>query len=435
MTAYNLLIFMQQSQYSLLLSSVFKTTHAQRNPYSESIDIISVGTVLKDAYQDSQQRTFGTHEMVRSFYRITEPNDTDSSCFNDLTTDQIDDVIKFCSVTEGESFESKLFRNILFQPKKHAGWICAQKRPIDGLYKVLQKYSHDHVSIPDYLALIDDDTYLNLDSILAVLHEAFPPTDHNVLAGCNFRFLNYKSAFTFPYGGFGSFLPRASIERLLQPIDCSSVDKEGVAKDPFTRLTCWRLEQNALGEKAFFQDGMSVADLMFQFATKQPFGDVENWKNGFCFHRYVVVHRSCLGSSIPSVVLKCSLTHIISFSTTSSDHAMAYFLNFYHIAVPDDELKSEDFAASDEYRKKYKYQGLTKVKGRGRVGECSNERDRCKHDDKVCHYIEPDQMDNLWSEHLKAQRKNQEAKVTGETLLVGAGIPENVTLTVSESAV
>ena len=86
----------------------------------------------------------------------------------------------------------------------------------------------------------------------------------------------------------------------------------------------------------------------------------------------------------------------------SSDHALAYFFTFYHISVPDDELQRKNLTANDEYRKKYKYQGLTKERGRGREGECSNERDRCRHDNHVCHYIDPTQMESLWKAHLEA---------------------------------
>ena len=286
LSTYTLLYFMHQSNISLL---IFNLPLDQRSRYIDTLDIISIGSLLKESFQDAQARTFGAHYMVRSFYSITESNDTDTSCFNDLSTDQIDDIINFCSVSDGLSFENKLFRNMLFQPRLHAGWICAQKRPIDGLYKVLQKYKHEHIPIPDYLLLIDDDTYLNIDSVSALLRDKYPPTAHNALAGCNFKFLNHRSSFTFAYGGFGSFLSRATVRRLMQPIDCSEVNSDGVVKDPFARLACWRLDRNAIGEKPFFENGMSVADLMYQFAAQQRFGDVGMWKSGFCFHRCVLI--------------------------------------------------------------------------------------------------------------------------------------------------
>lgn len=56
-----------------------------------------------------------------------------------------------------------------------AGWLCAQKRPAESLYKALKGYRYDNnkstdnttrLSIPDYLFLLDADTYLNMDNIL-----------------------------------------------------------------------------------------------------------------------------------------------------------------------------------------------------------------------------------------------------------------------------
>lgn len=115
---------------------------------------------------------------------------------------------------------------------------------------------------------------------------------------------------------------------------------------------------------------------------------------------------------------------------TSSDHVLAYFLNFYHIAVPDDDLQSQNLTVNDEYRKNYKYQGFTKERGRGREGECSNERDRCRHDNHICHYINPSQMENLWKEHLEAQGSGTKAVVE-----VLAGNSEDVATKADHGAV
>lgn len=346
---------------------------------SKSIDIISVGSVLKSTFQDAQQRTFGANKLVRNFYRVTEMSDTDRECFTDLTTDQVQEIIDFCSVTEGESFISELFRNVLFQPKKHSGWVCAQKRPIDGLYQVLQQY-REGTPIPEYLFIIDDDTYLNIAAVKDLLYKDFPPEQPQLVTGCNFEFLNPKSAFTYPYGGFGSFLSKRSIERLLQPIDCSKRDsKDGTVIDPFSRLACWRLNLNSMGEKRFFRDGMSVADLMYRFSSEQPFAQVSTWKAGYCFH---------------------------------SDHSLAFFLNFYHIAVPDEEMES-NLRPTDRFREQYKYTALTDEQGQGRRGECSNERERCKLSSLVCHYIQPEQMDDLHEQRMELQSRRDEYKESG----------------------
>jgi hypothetical protein len=122
--------------------------------------------------------------------------------------------------------------------------------------------------------------------------------------------------------------------------------------------------------------------------------------------------------------------HMPVLRLPSSDHALAYFVNFYHIAVPDDELQSKHLTANDDYRKKYKYKGLTKESGRGREGECSNERDRCRHDNYVCHYINPTHMENLWKEHLEAQGSG-----TNVIAEVVAGSREDVATKADDGAV
>lgn len=329
---------------------------------NQMIDIISVGSLLKESFQDAQQRTFGSHPSVRNFYRVTEMSDTDRECFTDLTTDQMREIINFCSVGDGRTIPG-MFRKNLFQPKKQAGWICAQKRPIDGLFHVLQQY-RDGLEVPEYLFIIDDDTYVNMDSLTDTLHNEFPFQTPQLVAGCNFVFLKHNS-FTFPYGGFGSFLSKAAINRLLQPIDCSTREaRSGRLLDHFSRLACSRLGQNLMGENIFFEDGMSVADLMFKFASEQPYALVGNWTAGYCFH---------------------------------SDHALAYFMNFYHIAVPEQEIEG-DFKLSDNFRKKFSYTALTNENSAGRQGECNNERELCNVHSQVCHYIQPDQMDKLFRE-------------------------------------
>jgi hypothetical protein len=330
------------------------------------VDIISVGSLLKEPFQQAQQRTFGGHELVRNFFRVTERTDFDRECFTELTNDQIDEIQNFCHKGSHASKFAKKFRNMVFFPKKNAGWMCAQKRPIDGLYKVLQQYKDGAFEIPQYLFIIDDDTYINMDSLSKILFSKFPAETPNVVSGCVFDFFR---GFHFPYGGFGSFLSRAAIQRLLQPIHCNDKDEDGFIADSFSRYSCWRLSENLMGEKDVFTEGMSIADLMHSFTSSQPFADVQSWKTGYCFH---------------------------------SDHTLAYFFNFYHIAVPSSELEV-NVRVTDSLRKKYMYKELSNTHENGRRGECRNERDKCTVDSPICHYIVPSQMDTLYQEG--AQRK------------------------------
>lgn len=324
---------------------------------STVIDIISIGSLLKQEYQDAQVRTFGQHPSIRDFYRVTEKNDTDSACFTSLTTDQLDYIIDFCANTKDESYISSTLRKRLFEPKKHTGWMCAQKRPLDGLHQVLQRYKNNVTTIPDYLFIIDDDSYLNMDALTADLLHYHPVDKPFAVAGCNFNFLK-SSGITFPYGGFGTYLTKAAIQRLIKPFYCDG-------RDDHSTLGCWRLNFNAIGEKQFFTEGMSVADLMQTYAAKLPFTDVESWTDtGYCFH---------------------------------SDHALAFFINFYHIPVADGTLALYR-KPRDKIRRRNSFVAL----GGGNGTECLNEKELCSYQHRICHYITPRHMDELYAQQHQA---------------------------------
>jgi hypothetical protein len=370
------------------------------------VDIISVGSLTKPDFQDAQERTFGRHVAVRTFHKITEVDDADADCPQSLTMDDLHNVVHFCKHDAApphnpndESAVKSDIRGKLFKPKNHTGWLCAQKRPIDGVYKVLQQYQKNggRVAIPDYLFIIDDDTYLNMDSLVALLATNFPPSTPYVRTGCVFDFLR-KSKFRFPFGGFGSFLSKASIERLLQPIDCNN-DND---MDPFVQLACRRLLDNFMGEARYFSNGMNVVELMYEFATQQPFGNVANWTTdgGYCMH---------------------------------SDHALAYFFNYYHIAATTESLLNatqhldygtgsgnNDAATvlpdpTDVVLREYSIEAITNETVRSQRGECRHVRENCTVSHTVCHYIEPDQMDALEAvrRHHRAVDNASPAMTTG----------------------
>ena len=317
------------------------------------VDVISIGSLLKKDYHQAQLRTFVQHQSIRHFFPITEKNDTDAACYTELTTDQLDSIIDFCSNTDQESFISTTLRKNLFQPKRHTGWMCSQKRPLDGLYHVLEKYKNNEIAIPDYLFIIEEDTFLNIDSLLLDLLRNYPSDKPKAIAGCNRDFLK-TSGITFPESGFGSYFTKAAIERFIAPFYCDGRDQQST-------INCWRININALGEKAFYKDGMSVHDLMHAFSTAHQFAHVDKWSDsGFCMH---------------------------------ADHALAYFTNFYHIPVPDNYLNKGE-KPKDAIRRKNSFLGL---QGRNQ-SECGNEQEDCTSKARICHEIDPAQMSRLYQE-------------------------------------
>jgi hypothetical protein len=352
------------SEFGRILSSQQKVDL----PNQHIVDIISVGSLLKEQFQNSQEATFGQHHAVRNFFRVTEMTDTDRECFTELTYDQLDDVMLFCNPKNATTWIAGRLRDRIFQPRKNAGWMCAQKRPIDGLNHVLKQYKDENLDLPKYLFIIDDDTYINMDVLIDMLLKDFSFEVTQVVAGCNFHFLR-KESMTFPYGGFGSFISRASIQRLIQPINCTDTWRQGQQADPFSRLTCWRINQNNMGEKQFFTDGKSVSDLMYTFSSEQPFSKAASWPKdaGYCFH---------------------------------SDHALAYFFNMYHIAVPDSAL-AEGVRFTDSLRKKYKYVPLHESSFPQQQGECTNQHKNCTVSSILCHYAQPTQMVDLYQQSVQ----------------------------------
>jgi hypothetical protein len=325
------------------------------------VDIVSIGSLTKPQLQQAQQRTIGSHVSVRNFFPITELNDTDINCSEDLSYPQLQKVKQFCKRRfTNQSRESYLIRRLVYGPKNHTGWMCAQKRPIDGLYAALQKYKSQRMQPPNYLFIVDDDSYMNMDSIIHTLRTNHSNNAPSILTGCPYNYPQ-EVHFVFPYGGFATLLSREALQRLMQPVHCQNNND---AENSFERSVCWRLQQNLMGELQFFRDGMSVGDLMHQYSSNLLFTNVDNWSTGtgFCFH---------------------------------SDHALGYFLGFYHIAVPEDQFRhpSTNFTS---LRYQYGYTGLSSG------SECKHTKQKCRAHFQMCHYVQPQQMDRLFKEQRQS---------------------------------
>lgn len=69
-----------------------------------AVDILSIGSLQKVEYQDAQKRTFGSAPYVRNFLRINELNDTEISCYTNLTTSQLELIYSDCEVMEHRTY-------------------------------------------------------------------------------------------------------------------------------------------------------------------------------------------------------------------------------------------------------------------------------------------------------------------------------------------
>jgi hypothetical protein len=347
------------------------------------IDIISIGSNTRPRYQDAQERTFGSHVAVRDFHRITEANDFEAECHSSLKVKQVKQIVQFCRTKApvfGQHPHLKRMKehyanfNWLLKKPNPPGWMCAQKRPSDGFYAVLSSYKDTGKSLPDYLFIMDDDTYVNMNEVSPFLQIAYPAHEAYAVAGCMIRSRMFEHNFTIPFGGWGTILSRPAIENFQKPLFCAqnqynskNITLTTAGDDDFTSLACWRLSQDPVGEASVFVEGMSVAELMHAYVKRFDYTGVRNWKAtsvGFCMH---------------------------------SDWVWGYFVNFYHISVHADTPK---FAHLLEdrlrgYNDSLIYAGKQTAKVKAQQKECLNKKEECQASSHICHYITPDAMDKL----------------------------------------
>ena len=123
------------------------------------------------------------------------------------------------------------------------GWMCAQTRPMQGLYHILQFYKTTKEDLPDFLIIMDDDTYYNLPLFHEYFQRHYPNSSKSVaVAGCRVRSPIDKINFTIPFGGYGLTLSKGYLSNLLRPIHC-----------PEDQAMCRAIRRtNHLDERIFF---------------------------------------------------------------------------------------------------------------------------------------------------------------------------------------
>lgn len=148
----------------------------------------------------------------------------------------------------------------------------------------------------------------------------------------------------------------------MRPVYCS-VEK----KDDFSESACRQVENNQLGERHLFKDGMSVSDLQREYATWQPYTKYKEWTTGFCLH---------------------------------SDWMWGFFSNFYSISKHNDEPFYRDVphARMDGYNQSELYAGTNEPHHAGLRRICNNEKENCDSLSHICHYQTPEDMTRLTSE-------------------------------------
>jgi hypothetical protein len=296
-------------------------------------------------------------------------------------------------------FRSRFARLEFLEKKQNpAGWLCAQKRPAESLYRVLDGYRQQwqrllvegkeskanlHEILPDYLFLLDDDTYLNMRPILDILLATYPTNNSYAIAGCMVRERLHQHNFTFPWGGFGTIFSRSLIEKFLHPIHCHANDSmynlisiatapREISLNEFELLVCQRLTQDVIGEAFLFRQGMSVADLMYKFVTFWQYTNAEkDWHKmegpGFCMH---------------------------------ADWVIGYFVNAYYLGrhTGDEVFRDHTDDRFHGWQGSCAYAGANKAEVDKNRKQCHYDGDdKCIPEAHFCHHVTPQKMRTIYA--------------------------------------
>jgi len=293
--------------------------------------------------------------LFETFFNVTENDDLDKQCQN-LTRSDINEIRNFCKAKKvrKNSAQSDLKRyvypsKILNEKSNPTGWICAQTRPAQGLYKVAQYYRTTNAPLPDYLFIVDDDTYINFDIFRQYIlsnRERYLTANPSAIAGCLIRI---SSRVFIPYGGYGLFLNKGTLTKLF----LDTIHQY----EPCVNCNSIRNSRDTIGEINVYQKGMTLVDLIYAYATKQPFSDYRNWNHGFCAH---------------------------------SDWIWGYFIDYYKLSSP---LDNPNITRQPGLIEPYQNSMLHNKKS---TGTCQFSYENCNPDSPVCHYVIPHQMKTLY---------------------------------------
>ena len=353
-----------------------RSNDANRSPYS--IDILIIGS-----------------RHIRNFFLSTEFDNVDPKCMSEdaWSDEDIGEHVKQCKTG---SFWKKLgslnnytntirsqFARVQWLQRKAnpTGWVCAQRRFATSFTRLLEAYATPD-QLPDYLILADDDTYVNIDTIVKTMiiepkeHQAkgldqeqswFPTQDVPVVAaGCRVRLPDNMGTITFPFGGYGTFFSNGSLKRLIHPLNC-----DGINSAEFEEGFCTKLLQKdkstypmngLIGEQYFFKPGDSLNQVLYKYSK-----NVER----FCLH---------------------------------SDWFMGYVANFYNISRHTPSINQMNWF--DPKKGNVQENRLHQMKDnditvdseiyRGPSGECKHgTQNACRVGSTVCHYMDSESMERV----------------------------------------
>ncbi|CAB9500802.1 expressed unknown protein [Seminavis robusta] len=288
---------------NLLLSTTARTVGID-------VDVLSIGSKSRlDRFQaqiETWARSTSDGGLIRKVYHGTEDDDWDEACRDgSLTTEQAVNVRQVCNKlyrTNRALWYMRRNINLGFlwdSDKLRPGWLCAQKRLVLALARVLRGYNQNN-KVPDYLLLVDDDTWYDMDKLVDILRTTNSDSPY-VAAGCR---THHSNRHVIYYGGMGLVLSKASLRRMLRPI----LELPDNANDEWEKHVLHKLSENLAMEKDLHQPGMSLIELMDAYVKAEAYQNANHWERGFCFHSdnflsFIIEHYRIHETSIMDVLV------------------------------------------------------------------------------------------------------------------------------------
>ena len=155
------------------------TQPKQLSSTSPIVDVVSIGSISRLDYLTAQVETWASHRSTRHFWGFSEGQDFDQECSSSVSPSGLEKIVKGCKDIL-RTFEKQDDRIGSFFSQFYgateggirsgdAGWICAQRRLGRTFGWLHSQYVEGVTTIPDYLVLVDDDTYMDMEEVLKLL--------------------------------------------------------------------------------------------------------------------------------------------------------------------------------------------------------------------------------------------------------------------------
>lgn len=319
-----------------------------------TIDILSISSKFNLQLPHAQHQTFGQHSSIRNFVIATEEDDPDPLCYKKISLEYIQNNAVKCrsrEYWENLNAHNLLTHNFLkgysrpgwLRAKENLeGWFCAIKRQDYSFVKYMELLNESDIPYPNYLMIIDDDTYLNIhhleNYLLKSVDNSNVPksTEPVIFAGCRVRHPIHEMKWTFPFGGWGIYLSEGTLKKWMKRINCEDKKQENIE-------IC-RLYTNSskgditIGEEKIFRNGMNLNEVFKSYLEQELYCLHGDWFYGYIANflnmsRHVVPHKE-----LPTVGYGGS-SSIMFDGSTEKDLINGIYLDFQEIReAPENRL-------------------------------------------------------------------------------------------------